>query len=149
MYSFVFVGGLSKQPQIESIVNNMSKLDNVYFLGSKPASDLPKFVKYFDICIMPYRITSYTNYINPLKLYEYLASGNPVISTPIQSLISLNKFISLAEGSDEWVSEINNILSQKEIFEKDKIVRAQIAKKNDGQTHVDKIKAIFDDLVRL
>jgi len=83
-YSFVFVGPL------QTDVSRLRVLKNVYFLGKKEHRELPLFVKYFDVCLIPYLITEYTNNVYPTKLNEYLALSKPVVSTGLPEVIEFN-----------------------------------------------------------
>jgi hypothetical protein len=51
---------------------------------------------------MPYALSGYTENVYPLKLHEYLASGRPVVGSPIRSLEDFAGIISLATTADEW-----------------------------------------------
>lgn len=55
---------------------------NVTWLGKRPFSDLPAILRGVDLCLLPYVEDTRTMYRSPLKLYEYLASGRPIVSTP-------------------------------------------------------------------
>ncbi len=59
------------------------QLPNVRFLGGQPVDQVSHFMKGCDVALMPYRLNAWTESINPLKMYEYLACGLPVVSTPI------------------------------------------------------------------
>ena len=61
---------------------------NIHLLGAREHADLPRYLKFFDIGLIPYRLTDYTQYVHPTKLDEYLAMGLPVISTDINEMIS-------------------------------------------------------------
>ncbi|MDA2915342.1 YdcF family protein [Nitrospinae bacterium AH_259_B05_G02_I21] len=76
-YSFIFVG-----PE-QTAVDSLKALDNTHFLGPKPHDEVPVYVKYFDVALIPYRQTTYTDNVYPTKLNEYLAMGVPVVATPI------------------------------------------------------------------
>ena len=83
--SIVLIG--PKQTDLQGI----DKLENIFMLGKKEPSDLPKFVKFFDVGIIPYKITQYTAHVYPTKINEYLAMGKPVISTEIPEVLRFNK----------------------------------------------------------
>jgi glycosyltransferase involved in cell wall biosynthesis len=110
-WSFVFVGPLAPHPEIAPIIRELSCHSNVHFLGGKSQQDLVAYPQHFDVCIMPYRVSGYTNQIYPLKLHEYLASGQPVVSSPIRSVRDLSSLIALAEGPDEWSAAIREALT--------------------------------------
>jgi len=61
-------------------------LPNVHFLGNKPPSELPAYCKAMDVCLLPYVLNEYTHHIFPLKLYEYMAAGKPIVSTDMAEM---------------------------------------------------------------
>jgi len=60
---------------------------NIHFLGRRPYSELPLYLAGFDCCLIPFRATPLTAAVSPVKLYEYLAAGRPVVSTPLPSVL--------------------------------------------------------------
>jgi glycosyltransferase involved in cell wall biosynthesis len=64
-------------------VSRLSQLPNVHFLGQKPYDAIPHYLQRLDVTIIPYRGLINRETRNPLKLYEYLAAGKPVVATPI------------------------------------------------------------------
>jgi len=60
---------------------------NVVFTDQKPYADLPKFLAFWKVCLMPFAISEMTRHINPTKALEYFASGKPVVSTPIPDMV--------------------------------------------------------------
>jgi glycosyltransferase involved in cell wall biosynthesis len=94
--SFVITG------PIEVSISYLKNFPNIYFTGSVPYNDLPEMVKGWDICFLPYLVNKQTAAISPLKLKEYLATGKPVISTPIAEANELKDYITVAESAVEW-----------------------------------------------
>lgn len=66
--------------------DRLRSASNVYFLGQKPASDLPHYCKGMDVCLIPYVLNDYTHHIFPLKLYEYMAAGKPMVVTDMAEM---------------------------------------------------------------
>lgn len=62
----------------------------MHLLGSRPHAEVPRYLKAFDVAIIPYRLANVTAAIYPAKLNEYLAMGLPVVSTPIAELVRLD-----------------------------------------------------------
>lgn len=58
-------------------------LRNVHWLGPRNHAQLPSYLKFFDVGLIPFRQTPLTHAANPIKLFEYLAAGVPVVSTPM------------------------------------------------------------------
>jgi glycosyltransferase involved in cell wall biosynthesis len=109
-WSFVFVGPKRPHPEIDDQLKQMSLRPNVYFLGEKPTEVLGNYPQHFDVCIMPYRLDDYTKYVYPLKLHEYLASGKPLVSSPIRSVEEFRHVIAIAHDREEWSSAIADAL---------------------------------------
>jgi glycosyltransferase involved in cell wall biosynthesis len=62
--------------------------DNLQWLGGRDYSDLPRYAKGFDVCVMPFAINEATRFINPTKALEYMATGRPIVSTPVEDVVS-------------------------------------------------------------
>ncbi|MEJ2880814.1 glycosyltransferase family protein [Pedobacter sp. GR22-6] len=75
--SFVFVGPVSE----EFVPSDFKDHKNVYFTGRLPYEDMPSVIKGFDIAMIPFKKDDVSYTIFPLKLFEYLGAGKPVIST--------------------------------------------------------------------
>jgi len=68
---------------------DLSPLDdapNIHMIGPRPADDLPKVLRGADIGLIPYAINDLTRSVFPMKVYEYLAAGLPVLATPLPAL---------------------------------------------------------------
>ena len=82
-WSFVLVGPVTEsRADFYSQIEELKRRPNVHFLGSKRPEELPPYINAFDVCLLPYvqgEVSSY--YSAPLKFYEYLAAGKPVVST--------------------------------------------------------------------
>lgn len=91
--SFVFVGPVeSNGKDGVALVNNLS---NTYFLGPKNKESIPDYVSNFTVCLNPFKEDNVSKAVSPLKVYEYLATGRPVISTPMEGLAK--------ETAGKWV----------------------------------------------
>jgi glycosyltransferase involved in cell wall biosynthesis len=64
----------------------LTQLPNVTHVGAQPQSAIPDYVAGFDVCLNPFRAGRVADSVNPLKVYEYLAAGKPVVSTPMEAL---------------------------------------------------------------
>lgn len=105
-------------------VNNT--IPNIKYLGYMNYDLLPNFIKHSTVCIIPFKIEDLTIAANPIKMYEYLASGKPVVSTDIPEarnipavhvgknhLSFIQKIRSIFDGTLEFPEhDVNNWLSQ-------------------------------------
>ena len=103
---FVLVG------EVEDVdVSQLRALPNVTLIGEVPYPDLPKYVHAFDVCLIPYRICGYSLASNPVKTWEYLSAGKPVVSVRYPELEDLEGCIRLARDREEFVQAIRAELS--------------------------------------
>jgi glycosyltransferase involved in cell wall biosynthesis len=62
---------------------------NVHFLGARPYDDLPRYLRCIDVCVLPWRTDNeFTSYGSAIKVREYLASGKPVVMSPLYEYIN-------------------------------------------------------------
>jgi glycosyltransferase involved in cell wall biosynthesis len=78
--------------------NPAKRPDNIICHGEIPYGDVPKVIENFDVGIIPFKNTDLTHFTDPVKVYEYLASGRPVVSTVLPEL---NRFEGLVEQADD------------------------------------------------
>ncbi len=96
------------------------RLPNVHFLGAKPVADVARYVACCQACLMPYKLNEWTAHINPLKLYEYLATGRPVISTAIPAVAGFQgegdagRLVRVAADGAAFVRLVGEALAERE-----------------------------------
>lgn len=106
-WSFVLVG-----PSVASVERSLRQLPNVHLLGRLDYDELPAVMRGFDVCLIPYRLGGLIDYVHPKKFYEYLATGKPVVTTPIAGLRGLEAPHRRAASADEFVSAIQAALAE-------------------------------------
>jgi glycosyltransferase involved in cell wall biosynthesis len=78
--------------------------DNLHWLGGRNYLDLPSYAKGFDVCIMPFARNEATRFINPTKALEYMATGRPIVSTPVEDVVAqFSDVITIAEDASRFV----------------------------------------------
>jgi glycosyltransferase involved in cell wall biosynthesis len=92
-------------------VERLASRPNVAWLGPKPYEDLPRYVAAFDVGLIPYRSNAYTRNCSPLKVYEYLAAGKPVVATGVPSLSSMEPDIVLTDGAEGFAAAVEDALA--------------------------------------
>lgn len=103
-YSFVFVGH-------ERV--KLPNYSNIYFLGIKKYEELPNYLFHSRLAIIPFKVNNLTAAVTPLKLYEYLSSGTPVVSTIMPDIIGLQG-LKIAANYDQFLKYLDEIISMKE-----------------------------------
>ena len=89
-----------------------SGLPNLHFLGEKRHEELPAYLDRMDVCLIPFVPGELTHSVNPVKLYEYLARGKPVVATETRALRPFAGLCSLATGPGGFLAAIESALSQ-------------------------------------
>ncbi len=108
-WHFVLVGPVALKNEQEQL-EILGSLPNVHLLGRKPVDRLPLYIHAFDICLIPYKRNEWTRNISPLKLYEYLASGVPIVSTGIPATEEFADTVWLACDPDAFSQAIDQAL---------------------------------------
>jgi glycosyltransferase involved in cell wall biosynthesis len=86
-----------------------ARIPGIQFLGAVPHKDLPNYLRDADVLIIPYKITAFSKGTFPAKTYECLATGKPIVATPLPDLAKLGEHLYLAEGSSEFVGILRKI----------------------------------------
>lgn len=91
--------------------SQIEKLDNVIFLGEKPYHELPSYLHRFQVALIPFMKNMLTKATNPVKLYEYLAAGKPVVSTHLPEVEAIaSDIVSIAHTPKEFEQAIQEAL---------------------------------------
>ena len=115
-YSFVLIGGYEvEQTRGTNDVSRLSRLPNVHFLGHQAYSELPSYLAHFDACIIPFRVNDLTRMFDPVKLYEYLSQGKPVVSTEMAELKYCSNLIYIADDSRDFAHKLDLALSEDDV----------------------------------
>lgn len=106
---FVFLGPIYSQ---KSRIKQLQHYKNIIFKGDIHYKRLPKEMKCFDIAIIPHKVDQFTNSMNPLKLYEYLAAGKPVVTTGVAGISSISPYVHCASTTEEFLCEIKCLINE-------------------------------------
>ena len=102
---------LVKNPDYRAFVS----APNVYLPGSKLYEELPVHMQAFDVCLLPYKADDPFNiHCSPLKLYEYLATGKPIVSTDLPAARSFKAVVRVAQDAEEFEGKITESLVERD-----------------------------------
>jgi len=147
-WSFVLVGPVGNMGGKKPLLEQLQRLPNVHLLGNKPVEQLPGYCQHFDVCMMCYEVSDYTNYIYPLKMHEYLASGRPVVSAPIEAVRPFSDVLETASGVDEWEDALLDALRPERNTDDAVLARQARAKAHDWDLLVERIAGEFRRCLR-
>ena len=98
-WSFAMVG-----PVVKVDPNLLPHFPNLYWLGGRDYSVLPNYCRAFDVNMMCFAINAATQYINPTKALEYLATGKPIVSTGVRDVITqYSDLVDIVKTPEEFV----------------------------------------------
>jgi glycosyltransferase involved in cell wall biosynthesis len=106
-WSFVLVGPVSPLARLDVV----KSLSNVHLLGRKPEELIPAYVQAFDCCLNPYVTGSLADHCSPLKLYEYLAAGKPIVSTEMPEARKFPEDVKIAVSYEEFQQFCSDVIS--------------------------------------
>ena len=95
-WEFLLIGSSA-----HATITNLTQLSNVRHLGEIPYGELPGYLHSFDVCIIPFKLNDLILHTNPVKLYEYLSAGKPVVATPLPELDILEHGLVHTAGTKE------------------------------------------------
>ncbi len=120
--SIVLIGPIWDKTH-EKLLNEHS---NIYLLGKKTYKDAPDYINQFDVGIIPHLVNDFIKYTCPMKIYEYLACGIPVVTTDTPGVEQFKNVISVANDFEKFniaIQEELNNNSQDRIDERLKIIK--------------------------
>lgn len=93
-------------------ISKLKKLRNVKIMGEVDYSSVPNLLASFTVCLIPFKLNKLTEATNPVKLYEYLAAGRPVVASKLPELVDLEEVdVFLSQGLSEYLIQIERALT--------------------------------------
>jgi glycosyltransferase involved in cell wall biosynthesis len=107
-WQWIFIGNKSRGVEIEA-------LPNTHFLPPVPYPELPRYAAGFDVCVLPWDTAhSFTSYGSAIKVREYLATGKPVVISPLHEYESMGHVLRIARSHDDWFRLVEEALNEKD-----------------------------------
>ncbi|MDP1571643.1 MAG: ElyC/SanA/YdcF family protein [Vicinamibacterales bacterium] len=128
-------------------VSRLARLPNVHLLGQRAHAEVPRYVKGFDVGLVPYRITEYTANVYPTKLNEYLVMGTPVVATDLAEIRRFNAehgdVVSIGTTPDEYAAAIRRAIAGAPAAEVAR--RIEVAESNSWERRLDAMRTLIDE----
>ena len=90
----------------------LERLPNVHAFGFRPRQEVPGWLTGLDVALVSYDLATWAPFNQPLKLYEYLACGLPVVASQIQAAEELGELVQCVRDPAGWIPAIERALSQ-------------------------------------
>jgi GT2 family glycosyltransferase/glycosyltransferase involved in cell wall biosynthesis len=106
-YTFVLIGGV-----FDVNVAALERLPNVKLLGQQPYARMPSYLASFDACMIPFVVDDITAATDPVKFYEYLSLGKPVVATPMPELAPYAELFHAAPTPSAFVAKLDEAVRE-------------------------------------
>jgi glycosyltransferase involved in cell wall biosynthesis len=119
----------------------LEKIPNIRLTGPRSYEALPDYMRMFDVCMTPHLVTPFTESLNPIKLWDYLAVGKPIISTPVAGFRDYPEFVRLETDADGFARALGQALAESpELPER----RRAEARRHSWDARLDAVEALID-----
>ena len=141
-WSIVIIGPLTSK-RFSPI---MKSAPSIHWLGEKEYKELPKYLRIFDVCLIPFKVNEFTQRIYPTKFHQYLAAGKPVVSSRLPDLEPFSSCVEFYSDVKEMEMKIEKSL--KEDSEQKVLERKRVAGENTWDRRVESMVQILDSFIR-
>jgi len=105
-WQWIFIGNRSRGLDIET-------LPNTHFVPSVAYDDLPRYAAGFDVCVLPWETTrAFTSYGSAIKVREYLATGKPVVISPLPEYEPMSDVLRIARTREDFIKLVDDALQE-------------------------------------
>nr|WP_242028218.1 glycosyltransferase [Pseudanabaena sp. FACHB-2040] len=120
---------------------------NVHFLGERPYGMLPDYLRGFDVVTLPCLLNDYTRSMFPMKFFEYLAAGKPIVATPLPALESYQGLHEVCSTSGKFISAIEEILVGESALKKQAMIAAAQENTWEGRCRgmLERLQGVWDN----
>ena len=138
-WNLVFIGSMHKNRKIM----RLNKFRNVHFLGVRLYDQAVRYIRHFDVAMIPHLDSELTRNMNPLKLYVYFSLHVPVVTTPIANIEDFEEFIKIGHSSEEFIEQVGSCLDNNPISGNVERIRS-LLKANSWNERVTRMLALIE-----
>lgn len=110
---FVFIGPITESdPMRRERIESVMARDNVHALGAKPHAELPDYLAHMDACLNPLSVSEQNHRRCPLRLFDYLATGKPILSTALREARELQPRVTISRDAEDAEARLRAILRE-------------------------------------
>lgn len=139
-WNFLFIGPESHRDPLGPRIRN---LQNVHILKPVAYHLLSSVLTHCDVCILPNKINAHTTGNDPIKIYDYLATGKPLVSTNTAGTERLSDYIYLANTKEAFLAHLDNIIAGNDRIDKE--MRMRVAYENSWKHRFEKFLLLLKE----
>lgn len=144
-WSIILIGDTG-QGEKTTDLSQFKAYNNIYLLGGRPYASLPGYLKSFDVCLLPNSLNEYTKNMFPMKFFEYLSTGKPVVSTLLEALFDFKHLAYFSANKEEFERNIETALLENDRALAEK--RVEAAKKFTWETRIEEMSTVINEAAR-
>ena len=110
-WSIVMIGEIGEGDPLTNVAD-LRDLPNLHFMGGRSYATLPAYLKGMDVAILPSLLNEYTRSMFPMKFFEYLAAGLPVVATCLPALKGYEQVAALCPDTKAFVAAVSKALQE-------------------------------------
>jgi GT2 family glycosyltransferase len=132
-YTFVLLGGV-----FDVSMADLQALPNVHVLGQKPYDLMPAYLQRFDVCMIPFKVNAITEATDPVKFYEYISQGKPVVAPRMPELYPYREYLYIADDHDDFIRKVDAAAAENDQALRER--RIELARQNTWTDRVERIE---------
>ncbi len=136
-WNFVFFGPLQHD------LSKLTRFTNLHFPGRVPYADLPLYLHHFDCLLIPFVLSDLTMEVNPVKMYEYLATGKPVVSSAMPEVVRHEDVVGIGRSPEDFLAKMDAAITGDS--EEKAEARRAVARANSWTERVERTASIIAD----
>lgn len=138
-WTLLFIG------PIQTDISEVKRIPNIVFLEKKEHQELANYINSFDVCLIPYLLSEYTETVYPTKMNEYLALGKAVVATSLPEVVRFNNnykdAVHVVKTKEEFCECIKNLLRSDNSLSKERYIA--IARENNWGSRIEKMSGLI------
>lgn len=112
-WNFIMIGQIG-EGQPETNISIIENCQNIHLLGPKDYIQIPRYLHFADVAIIPSNLNGYTKSMFPMKFFEYLSAGLQVVTTNLTSLYEYRELCFISNDEEEFENNLKTILEEKQ-----------------------------------
>ena len=140
-WPFVLIGPIGRGDPSTDVAKLRAQA-NIVLLGERSYAELPRYVKAFDACLIPSNLNESNRGSLPMKFFEYLAAGKPVVATDLPTLTEFRDFFYPVHNVDEFVAALDAAINEDAARAN---TRVELARKYSWSARMEAVGALVND----
>ena len=116
---------------------------NVVLTGPVSYAQVPDYMRAFDVCITPHVVSAFTESLNPIKLWEYLAAGKPIVAADVAGFRDYPQFVKIAPDADGFALAVDAALGEDPAIGE---LRRAEARRNSWESRIDDVLQVIGNI---